>query len=114
MKACFKALWHCYRENFPAAAWKVDGPYACSKAYVCSIGMVNVEGRVAYLACEDGGDGKHRFYEEANIHRWVSDRGTSPFTRAQVSLGDIKILELQYDDGDESSSEGEDEGAAGL
>ena len=75
---------------------------------------INVEGRVAYLACEDGGDGKHRFYEEANIHRWVSDRGTSPFTRAQVSLGDIKILELQYDDGDESSSEGEDEGAAGL
>ena len=58
--------------------------------YVCSIGMVPIKGNVAYLTCEDA-SGSHRFYEEKNIRKWVSEQGTSPFTRSPVNLSDIRI-----------------------
>ena len=58
--------------------------------YVCSILMVPIKGNVAYLECEDSLAG-HRVYEEVNIRKWVSERGTSPFTRASVSVADIKL-----------------------
>ena len=57
--------------------------------YVCSIGLVPIDVNVVYLECEDA-DGSHRFYEEANIRKWVSEKGTSPFTRVSVSTSDIK------------------------
>ena len=58
--------------------------------YVCSIGMVPIMGNVAYLECEDH-PGGHRVYEETNIRKWVSEQGTSPFTRVRVVESDIKI-----------------------
>lgn len=58
--------------------------------YVCSIGMVPIRGNVAYLECEDRPEG-HRVYDERNIRKWVSEQGTSPFTRVSVSESDIKI-----------------------
>lgn len=58
--------------------------------YICSIGMLPIKGEIAYLECEDTADG-HRFYELANIQKWVSEQGTSPFTRTTVSLSDINI-----------------------
>ena len=58
--------------------------------YVCSIGMLPIRGNVAFLECEDTSEG-HRFYEEANIRKWVSEQGTSPFTRLPVELSAIKI-----------------------
>jgi len=58
--------------------------------HVCSIGMVFIKGNVAYLECEDRPEG-HRVYEETNIRKWVSEQGTSPFTRVHVSESDIKI-----------------------
>lgn len=59
--------------------------------HVCSIGMVPIKGNVAYLECEDTSVG-HRVYEEANIRKWVNEQGTSPFTRASVSMSDIKAV----------------------
>jgi len=58
--------------------------------YVCSIGMVPINGNVSFLECEDTCEG-HRFYEETNIRKWVSEQGTSPFTRIPVSMSDIQI-----------------------
>jgi hypothetical protein len=58
--------------------------------HVCSIGLVPIVGNVAYLECEDA-SGSHRFYEELNIRKWVSDQGTSPFTRSSVSEDAIKL-----------------------
>ena len=59
--------------------------------HICSIGMVPIKGNIAFLECEDSENG-HRFYEEANIRKWVEEHGTSPFTRAAVTLSDIKML----------------------
>ena len=59
-------------------------------SHVCSIGLVPIKGNIAFLGCENSASDK-RYYEEANIRRWVSEHGTSPFTRMQVGLGDIKI-----------------------
>ena len=58
--------------------------------YVCSIGMLPIRANVAFLECEDTSEG-HRFYEESNIRKWVSEQGTSPFTRLPVELSAIKI-----------------------
>ena len=57
----------------------------------CSIGMVPIKGKIAYLECEDMSTKNHRFYEEANIRKWISKQGSSPFTRVSVSTDDIKI-----------------------
>lgn len=58
--------------------------------HVCSIGMVPITGRVAFLVCEDTSDG-HRYYEEASIRQWVSEHGTAPFTREVVGDPEIRI-----------------------
>lgn len=58
--------------------------------YVCSIGMLPIRANIAFLECEDTSEG-HRFYEESNIRKWVSEQGTSPFTRLPVELSAIKI-----------------------
>jgi len=58
--------------------------------YVCSIGMVPITGKVAFLECEDTAD-EHRFYEEANIQKWVAEHNTAPFNRQVVNEADIRI-----------------------
>ena len=58
--------------------------------YVCSIGMVPIRGSVAYLECENTPT-QQRFYEEVNILKWVSEHGSSPFTRLSCVVSDIKI-----------------------
>lgn len=59
-----------------------------STKHVCSIGMVPIIDSVVFLECEKTADG-HRFYEEANIRKWISEHGTSPFTRAVVTVADL-------------------------
>ena len=58
--------------------------------YVCSIGMVPITGNVAFLECEDTMD-NHRFYQERNIRKWVSEHSTAPFNRQAVNEADIRI-----------------------
>lgn len=62
-----------------------------TSAAVCNIGLVPIKTSVAFLACEDNSKGKHRFYEEANIRKWIVEHGTAPFTRASVSADDICV-----------------------
>lgn len=62
-----------------------------TSATVCNIGLVPIKTSVAFLACEDNSEGKHRLYEEANIHKWIVEYGTAPFTRASVSVDDICV-----------------------
>ena len=57
---------------------------------VCSIGMVLIRGNVAFLECESTPTQK-RFYEEANIRKWILEHGSSPFTRLPCVVSDIKI-----------------------
>lgn len=59
---------------------------------VCSIGMVPIATSVAFLPHEDNSDGEHRFYEEANIRKWIAEHGTAPFTRATTTEADICVV----------------------
>ena len=65
---------------------------ASTSAHICNIGLVPIKTSVAFLACEDNSDGEHRFYEEANIRKWIAEHRTAPFTRACVTAGDICIV----------------------
>ena len=62
-----------------------------TSAAVCNIGLVPIKTSVAFLACEDNATGKHRFYEEANIHKWIVEHGTAPFNRATITVADICV-----------------------
>lgn len=65
---------------------------AKTSAHICNIGLVPIATSVAFLAGEDNSDGKHRFYEEANIRKWIVEHGTAPFTRATVSAANICVV----------------------
>lgn len=65
---------------------------ATTSAHICNIGLVPIKTSVAFLPREDNSDGEHRFYEEANIRKWIAEHGTAPFTRATVNDGDICVV----------------------
>jgi len=59
--------------------------------HVCNISMVPIRTSIAFLECESSST-QQRFYEEANIRKWVLEHGTSPFTRLLVTVSDINTI----------------------
>lgn len=57
-------------------------------AHICNIGLVPITKSVAFLECETAE--QRRFYEEEKIRKWVSKKGTAPFTREACTLSDIQ------------------------
>ena len=64
---------------------------ASSGRPVCHISFMPIDGTIAFLPQETTAAGNKRLYAEENIRKWVLQRGTAPFTRENVSVGDIKV-----------------------